>query len=53
MKHYWGNKKNKCQAATLYESYTNLSNGKRNAIYTSHCGVMGMQLYKQGQQRPK
>ncbi len=53
MKYHWGSRKNKCQAATLYKSYFNLSNGKQNAICTSSCRVVGMQLYNQGKQRPK
>jgi hypothetical protein len=52
-RHHWGSKRNKCQVATLYESCINLSNGKRNATYTSCRRVVGMRLYKRGRQRPK
>ncbi len=52
-RHHWGSKKNKCQVATLYRSCISLSNRKRNVICTSHCGMVGMQLYKQGWQKPK
>jgi hypothetical protein len=53
VRHQWGNMRSKCQAMTLYRSYINLSNWKRNATCTSRCRTVGMRLYKQGQQRPK
>jgi hypothetical protein len=53
MRHHWGNKKNKCQAITLYGSCVNLSNEKWNATCTSCLRVMGMQLYNQRRQRFK
>jgi hypothetical protein len=34
-KHHWGNKNNKCQAATLKGSCVNLFDGKKTVIYTS------------------
>jgi len=53
VKHHWGSRRNKFQAATLYGYCINLSNGKRNATCTSHSRAMGMWLFKQGWQRPK
>jgi hypothetical protein len=53
MRHHWVSRRSKYQVATLYRSYTNLSNGKQNATCTSHRRTVRMWLYKQGQQRPK
>jgi hypothetical protein len=45
VRHHWDNKKNKCQIATSLGSCVSLSNGKQNAICTSHSKVVGMWLY--------
>jgi hypothetical protein len=50
-RHHWGSIRSKCQAATLYGSYANLSNGKWNGTCTSRHRIVGMQLYKWGRQR--
>jgi hypothetical protein len=41
-KHHWGNKRNKCQVATLYKYCVSLSNGKRNATCTSYHKMLGI-----------
>jgi hypothetical protein len=53
VKHHWGSKRNKCQAATLYGSCIILFNGKRNVICTSCYKTMGMQLYNWKRQMPE
>ncbi len=50
-RHHWGSRRSKCQAATLYGSYTSLSNGKWNGTCTSCHRIVGMQLYIWGRQR--
>jgi len=45
VRHHWDNKKNKCQIATSLGSCVSLSNGKQNAICTSHGKVVEMWLY--------
>jgi hypothetical protein len=48
-RHHWGNKRIKGQAPTSQGSCVNLSNGKQNAICTSHHRMIGMLLYNWGQ----
>lgn len=52
-KHHQGNKKSKCQVATLKRYYVYLSNGKENAIYTSRHRAIVMQLYNWRWWKPK
>jgi hypothetical protein len=49
VRHHWGSKR----ACHMYGSYASLSNGKQNVTCISSRRVVGMQVYKWRQQKPK